>query len=87
MSIIKLLKNDGAEVYYSDPYFPKLPKLRNHNYEMESIEISEFNLKKYDAVILATDHDLFDYDFIHENSNLIIDTRGKYRKCEKVIRA
>ena len=87
LSIIKLLKNDGADVFYSDPYFPKLPKLRNYNYEMVSIEISEFNLKKYDAVILATDHDLFDYDFIHKNSKLIIDTRGKYQKCEKVIRA
>ena len=84
LSIIKLLKKDGADVFYSDPYFPKLPKLRNYNYEMKSIEISEFNLKKYDAVILATDHDLFDYDFIHKNSNLIIDTRGNIKNAKKL---
>ena len=87
LSIIKLLKNQGAIVDFSDPYFPVLPKLRNYEYDMESIELTTSNLKRYDIAILAADHDLFDYEKIYNASNLIIDTRGKYKKCSKVFRA
>ena len=46
------------------------------------------NLASYDAVVLATDHDKFDYELVKQHANLIIDARGKYRgQCEKVIKA
>jgi UDP-N-acetyl-D-glucosamine dehydrogenase len=31
-----------------------------------------------DLVLIATDHDAFDYDLILKNSSLIVDTRGRY---------
>jgi UDP-N-acetyl-D-glucosamine dehydrogenase len=40
-----------------------------------------------DLVLLATDHDDFDYDLIEKESSLIIDTRGRFEKSEKVIKA
>ncbi len=80
VEIIELLLKKGAIVDYSDPYVPLFPVMRKHKLDLKSIPITEANLKKYDAVIIVTDHDDFDYDFIQKNSNLIIDTRGRYRK-------
>ena len=33
----------------------------------------------FDAVLLSTDHDRFDYELIREHSDLVVDTRGKYK--------
>jgi UDP-N-acetyl-D-glucosamine dehydrogenase len=31
-------------------------------------------------VVVATDHDAFDYEMIAKHANLVVDTRGRYRK-------
>ncbi len=86
LEIIQLLLNSNALVKYSDPYFKKMPNLRKYKFNIESIEITSQNLKKFDCVILTTDHDDFDYKMIEENSNFLIDTRGKYKLSNKIIR-
>ncbi len=78
----KLIKL-GAKLDYADSYIPEIPCLRNYDFQKKSIEITPSNLKSYDAVLIATDHDDFDYDMIAENSILIIDTRGRYRERAK----
>ena len=40
-----------------------------------------------DLILLATDHDNFDYDLIMKHSKMIIDTRGRFQKSEKVTKA
>jgi UDP-N-acetyl-D-glucosamine dehydrogenase len=37
------------------------------------------SLARFDAVVLATDHDKFDYTLIQACAQLLIDSRGKYR--------
>jgi UDP-N-acetyl-D-glucosamine dehydrogenase len=82
-----LLKKE-ALVSYSDPHLPIFPKMRDYHFDLESIPLSAEMLAEQDAVIIATAHDLFDYDFIKQHANLIIDTRGIYsEKDPKVIRA
>ena len=54
---------------------------------MQSIRLNYEYFKEYDAVILITDHDKFDYKKILQNSKLIIDTRGKFNLSDKVFRA
>ena len=61
--------------------------MKKYNYELSSCEINPSTLRNFDLVLLATDHDAFDYELILENSNLIIDTRGKFLKSDKVWRA
>lgn len=79
--IIKILKSKGYNVSYSDPYIPKIPKLRSFNFlGMKSLTISKKNLKSFDAIILVTDHDNFNYKLIQKNSKLIIDTRHRFDK-------
>ncbi len=78
LKLIELLISKNALVDYSDPYIVQLPVTRKYNFNMESVELTKDNLKSYDAVVLSTDHDSFDYKFILENSDLIVDTRNKF---------
>lgn len=76
LHIIELLMQKGALVDYNDPYVSKLPKMRKHKLEMESVELSKESLGKYDAVIIATDHTNYDYKWIVDHANLVVDTRN-----------
>lgn len=69
----------GADVHYSDPFVPVFPKLRNHaQFDLSSVELTAEVIAGYDCVLLATDHDVFDYDMLLANAALIVDTRGRY---------
>ena len=52
---------------------------------MNSVKINTYNLKKYDAVIVMTDHDYMDYNLIKKDSKVIFDSRGRFKKNKKVI--
>lgn len=79
MELMELLEHKGAKVRYSDPYVPKLPKMRKYEFDQTSVELTPGNLKGYDCVVVATNHDDFDYQMVKEYSSLIIDTRGVFR--------
>jgi UDP-N-acetyl-D-glucosamine dehydrogenase len=76
--LMEKLRNLGAVVDYSDPHIPHFPKIREHRFDLSSIALTEKNLAGYDCVLLATDHDAFDYPLIEKHASLIIDTRGRY---------
>lgn len=78
--LMEKLRDEGAEISYSDPHVPVFPKMREHKFELSSVELNASNLSSFDCVVLTTDHDRFDYDMILKNSKLIVDTRGKYRE-------
>ncbi len=42
---------------------------------------------EYDLVILTTDHDVFDYDLILQSAKCIVDTRGRFKNADKVVKA
>jgi len=73
----------GARVDYSDPHVPSFPHLRRGHFNLKSVKLSPAALKRYDAVLLATNHDAFDYELIARHAKLIVDTRGVYRKPRK----
>ncbi|KPD20485.1 nucleotide sugar dehydrogenase [Idiomarina abyssalis] len=79
VEILDLIRKKGAEVHYSDPYVSTFGPLKAYNYSLTSKDITAKTLSEYDAVLLTTDHDKFDYDLIAENASLIIDTRGRFR--------
>lgn len=88
VEIMELIQAKGAEVAYSDPHVPKFPKMREHSFNLSSVELNPDSLASVDAVVLATDHDKFDYDAIYKYAKLIIDSRGKYRPVNgKVVKA
>ena len=84
--IIKILEKSKSIVDYSDPYFDTIPKLRNYKFKFrKSIILKPSIIKQYDATILVTDHDKFDYKLISKNSKLILDTRHVFDKKNKKI--
>jgi len=87
LEIIKILKNKKFKVDYSDPYFKQIPIMRNYKLNLKNKIIKPSSLKAYAAVILVTDHDNFDYKLIKKYSNIIIDTRGKFKNSKNIYRA
>jgi UDP-N-acetyl-D-glucosamine dehydrogenase len=77
--LMEILHHKGAIISYSDPHVPVFPRKRDYYFDLKSIEINADTLSQMDCVLLATDHDSFDYDLIQKNSPLIVDTRGRYR--------
>ncbi len=87
LEIIDILLKKGAIVKYNDPFIPKMPKVRKYSLQIESIEITEDVLSSFDCVLLLTDHDNFPYEILRKNSKLIIDTRGRFKSSENIIKA
>jgi len=81
LKIISLLQNKGAKVSYNDPYVRQSYGHRDYpGLELKSVALTEKMLKEFDAVIIATAHSDYDFDWIAENSSLIIDTRNAIKK-------
>ncbi|CAO1668254.1 UDP-N-acetyl-D-glucosamine 6-dehydrogenase [Halomonas sp. NYA30] len=78
--IMELIEAKGAEVAYSDPHVPVFPKMREHHFDLVSVELTVESLASFDAVVLATDHDCFDFGLIKQHARLIIDSRGTFRE-------
>jgi len=81
--IIERLMALGAQVGYSDPHIPRTHKMREHDLDLSSIELTPSVIAKQDCVLVATDHDAFDYAMIERHAKLIVDTRGVYRGDRK----
>lgn len=78
VEILSLLESKGAEVQYSDPHVPRFPHKRDYLFDLNSVELSAQSLQNFDCVVLATDHDKFDYAGIANHARLLVDTRGRY---------
>ena len=76
--LIDLLQQRGADVSYSDPHVPVFPPMREYNFHLQSLDLTPDSLAAFDLVLLATDHDCFDYDLIRQHSPVLVDTRGRY---------
>ena len=88
VELMRLLKQKGARVDYSDPYIPVFPRLRGQSFDLQSITLTPEKIAGYDVLLLATDHAKFDYALLLEKARLIIDTRGVYKEpCDNVVKA
>jgi UDP-N-acetyl-D-glucosamine dehydrogenase len=89
--LIELLREKGAEVIYNDPHIPTIPPVRKYSFNMDSTELTPETLTAVDCVLLATNHSDYDYQFILDHADLIIDTRNAFAglkgAADKVIQA
>ena len=72
LDVLHLLRQKGAVVSYHDPY---VPVLSGEGIELQSVDLNEQSLSDADCVLIVTDHDLFDWEFISTWAHLIVDTR------------
>ncbi len=75
LELIRLMKEKGARVDYNDPFIPVAVSHRR-GFTMRSTPLTEKNIKRYDCVVIATDHSSYDYKWIVKNSRLVVDTRN-----------
>jgi UDP-N-acetyl-D-glucosamine dehydrogenase len=73
--IFERLSRAGCVVSYHDPHVPTVRI--SAEVDLNSVPLSD--LAQYDAVVLLTDHSVFDCAEIAETSRLLIDTRGATR--------
>ncbi len=78
--IMKILKKMKISFEYNDPYFDQIRRGRQNKIIKNSITLDKSNLKRFSAVLLVTDHDKYNYKFIAQNSKIVFDTRGVYKK-------
>ncbi len=76
--LMDLLMEKGAAVSYSDPHIPALRPGRKYDFGLTSTPLTQQTLAEADCVLIATDHDAFDYPFILAHAPLIVDTRNVY---------
>lgn len=77
LDIIQLLIKGGAKVDYYDPY---VPIIKFEEIEIESSKtLSKKKLRSYDVCVVVTDHSDVDYELVHDNCTLIIDTRNVFK--------
>lgn len=78
LAIFETLHTKRVHVDYYDPYVPVVHKSREHPLinGKTSIEWTQESLNSYDAVLICTDHDNIDYEFLLTHSKLVVDTRN-----------
>jgi len=88
VALMELLQKKGAVIEYSDPHVPIFPIMREHYFNLKSIDLTAEKIIEYDLLILATNHTKFDYSLIKKHAKLIVDTRGVYEQpANNIIKA
>ncbi len=85
LKLIEALKEKKAIVDYHDPI---IPFLNIGDLDMTSITLDEKNLKKYDCVVVATDHSRVNYNKVLKHAKVIFDVRNIYagKKDKKIVK-
>jgi UDP-N-acetyl-D-glucosamine dehydrogenase len=80
--LIEHLEQLGADVDYHDPHVPATHKMRHHDLQMRSIELTNEALASYDCVVVATNHAAYDWQQVADHAKLLVDTRGVTRNLK-----
>lgn len=80
LEVMKLLKQQGATVKYSDPLVPAVYEDGLHEI---SVPLSRETVETADCIVLLTDHSAFDYKFIADHARIILDTRYAFRGIDR----
>jgi UDP-N-acetyl-D-glucosamine dehydrogenase len=73
LNVMRLLKDKGAILSYSDPY---IPAMREDGFALDSLPVQNGWLGSVDCVVILTNHREFDYGAVAETARLVVDTRN-----------
>ncbi len=89
LDVIGLLQKKGAIVEYHDPYIPHIHH-ETDGWHMDSLKDLMKAVREADAVVVITDHKVYDYEAIVRDAKFVFDSRNATRKVvnsgEKVVR-
>jgi UDP-N-acetyl-D-glucosamine dehydrogenase len=78
LEIMDTVVHKGGIVSYHDPFIPQVKTSEGSAFE--SVELTEETLKNADCVVLTTNHDAFDMDFVQEHARMIVDMRNMIKE-------
>lgn len=86
LTIIEMLRHEGATVAYNDPFFATVGRGRKYDLQMQSTPLDD--LGSYDCVLIVTDHTIYNYGEIVAQSRLVVDSRNATRSIDspKIVR-
>lgn len=73
LDLLHLLREKGADVNYNDPF---VPRLKLDGIVMTSVPLTEELLQAADCVVISTPHSSYDWQWVLENTRLVMDTRN-----------
>jgi nucleotide sugar dehydrogenase len=74
--VAQLLVKQGADVRASDPH---IEVHRFDNPGVRLVDLTPEEVSVSDAVVILTDHDVFDYELLHDAPGFVLDTRHRLR--------
>ncbi|GAB4463090.1 MAG: nucleotide sugar dehydrogenase [Anaerolineales bacterium] len=89
LDVIGLLMKKGGDVTYHDPYIPHIHH-ETDGWRMDSVPDVMEAVREADAVVIVTNHKVYDYEAIVREAKFVFDSRnatGRFAKGnEKVVR-
>jgi UDP-N-acetyl-D-glucosamine dehydrogenase len=85
LKIMSYLRKLKFKVDYHDKYFPVLKKNRSFFEQKKSVNLTKENLKKYDLVVISTNHTYLNILKIYKYSKIILDPRNVYKFSSKKV--
>lgn len=82
MKLMQLLDEAGARVSYIDPHVPEIPRMRDYSQytARQAIDTADLERHRFDAVLVATDHDAVDYAALLNLGCPVVDTRNVFAR-------
>jgi UDP-N-acetyl-D-glucosamine dehydrogenase len=76
--LMDLLKKRGAQVSYYDPYIPAIRPSREHSHwaGTRSVSWTQEALRRFDLVLISTNHEAVNYQELADFADCIVDTRN-----------
>lgn len=75
--VMEYLLEDGASLFYHDPY---VPSLNIGERTLSSVELTDDVIASADLILILTDHSQIDYYHLVEKAQAVLDTRGVTRQ-------
>lgn len=83
LKVFSIMRSCVRSVDYHDPHVPRIVLDRA---VFRSVPLDARRLKRYDAVVILTDHDACDYAMVARHARLVVDTRNAIRGKRRKIR-
>jgi UDP-N-acetyl-D-glucosamine dehydrogenase len=81
LEIIDTVIQKSGIVSYNDPHIPVVQT--HHGNTLKSVPLTAETLKNADCVVLTTNHDAFDIEFIKKHARLIVDLRNMVKESSE----
>jgi len=80
LDVIHLLSQRGGRISYHDPF---VPSIQLDDINLTSVDLTSAALSAADCVVIITNHQIFDWEWVANNARLIVDTRNALKSPGK----